>query len=137
MSGGSYDYLCFADADDVLGKIYNLRQMANRLDGLCPEAAAETRALFDGPRSLYAELEARLARLTDLWKAVEWRDSNDWGDQAVEDAIADFIAQGPHPETLSSEMSRVQKINELTSQAARLLNEAERIATRRWMGPTS
>lgn len=132
MSGGSYDYLCFADAEDVLGRHRNLRAMADRLDKLCPEAAAETRAIFDGPGSLYAELEARLTRLTDLWQAVEWRDSGDRGQDQLDKAIEEFRAQGPAQDALVSEVERTQKIAELTMRATRLLAEAERIGMRTW-----
>lgn len=132
MSGGSYNYLCFADADDVLGKHRDLCDMANRLDGLCPEAAAETRAIFDGPGSLYAELEARLKRLTDLWKAVEWCDSGDWSQDHLGKAIEEFRAQGPAPDTLVTEVERTQEIANLTMQATRLLARAERLGMRAW-----
>ena len=130
MSGGSYDYLCFKDTSDVFTRLSNLANMADRLDGVCPEAAAETRALFDGPRSLYAELETRLARLADLWYAVEWRDSRDWSDQQLDDAVAAFRAQGPLPDMLVGEVARLQEIARLTARALGLLAEAERVATR-------
>lgn len=132
MSGGSYNYLCFADAGDVLQRRSTLAEMADRLDELCPEAAAETRALFDGPRSLYAELEARLARLTDLWQAVEWRDSSDWTDQQVAEAVEKFRAQGHAAAALVDDVARTQEIARLTMHAVRLLAEAERLGMRAW-----
>lgn len=130
MSGGSYDYLCFAEASDVLSKQYSLRAMADRLDEVCPEAAAETRALFDGPRSLQAELEMRLARLKDLWHDVEWRDSADYGEEQLVVAVAKFRAQGPLADVMQTEVARMQLINMLLGQATRAISEAERIATR-------
>ena len=132
MSGGSYDYLCFRDEGDIFSHIGNLRDMAARLDEVCPEAAAETRALFDGPRSLMAELEARIKRLTDLWKAVEWRDSSDWTDAQLAQAVEQFRAQGPAASTLVDDAARTQEITRLTTQAARLLAEAESIGMRTW-----
>lgn len=134
MSGGSYNYLCFKDADDILGRIQDLRDMANRLDGLCPEAAAETRAIFDGPRSLYAELEKRIERLGPLWKAVEWRDSSDWGQDQLDQAIADFRFLAPPQDMLATDAQRTHEIAELTRKAAALLDEARQLATRPWMG---
>ena len=135
MSGGSYDYLCFADADNIFTRTSSLVQMAERLDDLCPEAAAETRALFAGPGSLYAELEARLARLTDLWHDVEWRDSNDYGDDQLAKAIETFRAQGPAPDTLVDDLARTQEIARLTMDATQLLAQAERVAMRTWRLP--
>lgn len=131
MSGGSYDYLCFKDASDIFSSgSENLARMADRLDGVCPEAAAETRALFDGPGSLRAELEARIARLADLWHDVEWRDSGDYGDSQVAVAVAAFRAQDPPPDMLVGEVARLQEIGRLTARALGLLEEAERVATR-------
>lgn len=135
MSGGSYDYLCFRDEHDIFGHLGNLRDMADRLDGLCPEAAAETRALFDGPRSLLAELQTRIGRLDELWKAVEWRDSNDWGDDQLANAVATFRAQSPAPDALATETERSLAMANLVDQAGRLLAEAQRIGARPWMLP--
>jgi len=135
VSGGSYNYLCHADADDILRMHSSLRSMADRLDELCPEAAAETRAIFDGPGSLYAELEARIARLKGLWKAVEWRDSCDWSEDQLTAAVEEFRVCGPAPGALVSEVDRIRRIAELTGRAARLLAEAERIGVRAWMTP--
>lgn len=135
MSGGSYDYLCFADESDVLRRLESLQRMADRLDEVCPEAAAETRALFDGPKSLRAEVEARLKRLTDLWYAVEWRDSGDWGDTQLADAVEKFRAQGPAPDALVTETDRSVAMARLVDQAGCLLAEAQRIGHRLWMLP--
>lgn len=130
MSGGSYNYLCHAEADNVLSRTGDLQSMADRLDGVCPEAAAETRALFDGPWSLKAELEKRLARLTDLWHDVEWRDSCDYGDDRITLAVAKFRAQGPTPGAMQAEVARMQVIDLLLRRASSAIAEAERIATR-------
>lgn len=132
MSGGSYNYLCFRDETDVFSHLGDLRDMADRLDQVCPEAAAETRALFDGPRSLLSELETRLRKLTALWKAVEWRDSGDTGDAQLAAAVEEFKAQGPAEATLVDDVARTQEIARLTMGAVRLLAEAERIGMRTW-----
>lgn len=135
MSGGSYNYLCFADGSDVLTKLGDLQSMADRLDEVCPEAAGETRALFAGPKSLRAELEERLKRLTDLWYAVEWRDSGDWGDAQLAEAVEKFRTQGPAPDALVTETDRSLAMAHLVDEAGRLLAEAQRIGARPWMLP--
>lgn len=108
MSGGSYNYL--TTAADVYGiggllqRQEDLRNMAHRLDGVCPEAAAETRLFVEGgtveqqAASIFHGIDAHLARLQPLWKAVEWRDSNDWGEDRLLEAIAAYRALGPSPE---------------------------------------
>lgn len=115
MSGGSYDYLCHKDADEILGAAKDLRRMANRLDRVCAEAAAETRAIFDGLGSTYSELEKRIDRLRDLWKAIEWRDSSDWGEQAVIDAVKAYLAKEPWQ---SGELSGTMRVTGVSEQDA-------------------
>jgi hypothetical protein len=86
MSGGSYNYLCDAQADDVMSRVETLREMAERLDGVCPEAAAKTREIL----AIYVELDQRVDGLREIWKAVEWRDSCDWGDDQLAEAVTKY-----------------------------------------------
>lgn len=105
MSGGSYNYLdSAADVHGIGGLLQrqdDLRNMAHRLDGLCPEAAAETRLFVEGgtveqqAASIFHGIDTRLKRLEPLWHAVEWRDSGDWGEDQLAQAIADYRARGP------------------------------------------
>lgn len=132
MSGGSYDFLCHKDESDIFScsAATALHDMANRLDALCPEAAAETRALFDGPGSLRHELSWRIGRLTDIWKAVEWVDSSDWGKDQLDHAVEQFRQRPAAPVTMTTELERTREIARLTAQAAMLLAQAERLASR-------
>lgn len=77
MSGGSYDYLCFK-ADDLSGRRGTVERMAQRLEGLpyASTAAADTRRIL----ALLADAQAQAERLADIWRAVEWWDSGDYGD---------------------------------------------------------
>lgn len=80
MSGGSYSYLCHAE----LASNYqaDLERMAERLEELkVHEAAAETR------RFLLPDADEALR---DLWHAVEWRDSLDWSDEQVAEAVDSY-----------------------------------------------
>lgn len=102
MSGGSYNYLSTAaDVHGIGGLLQrqeDLRSMAHRLDGLCPEAAAETRLFVEGgtaeqqAASVFHGIDTRLERLEPLWKAVEWRDSGDWGEDQLARALEDYRA---------------------------------------------
>lgn len=123
MSGGSYSYLCYADSDQIFGRWNDLREMAARLDEVCPEAASETRLFAEGPGTLLQAVEAHLERLKPLWKAVEWRDSGDWGDDQMTEAVRAYREQGPGPNQMP-EADRVRHIRELVGQAANTLNEA-------------
>lgn len=92
MSGGSYEYLYGKFAEDWLSGVpVAAQQMADRLAALgYHDAAVETNALIAQARAAHARMEASLTRLTDVWKAVEWFDSSDWGLDSVEAAIAKY-----------------------------------------------
>ncbi|MER7053475.1 hypothetical protein [Streptomyces sp. NPDC000351] len=97
MSGGSYNYLCSAlDLEDLLSKRYDLDEMSTRLAGLgyAQDAARETEELLLLLRQWEIRAETRLRRLTDVWKAVEWWDSNDSGEKRVDEALAKY--RGDH-----------------------------------------
>lgn len=80
MSGGSYDYLCLRvhALEEQRGMLEN---MAIRLEGLsyAPVAAAQTRRVL----RLVDAAGALADSLADVWRAVEWWDSGDSGEDAV------------------------------------------------------
>lgn len=88
MSGGSYNYLCYADASDIGSKLSDLDQMAARLEQIDPGgcAAADTREV----QALIGALDRAIGRLSDVWRAVEWRDSCDWGDDQMLAEIGEY-----------------------------------------------
>ena len=91
MSGGSYNYLCYADADDIHYKIPDITSMRDRLIELgYKDAAKETEGLILMIEAYQLRLETRLERLEDIWKAVEWCDSGDWGLEDIEEAIKEY-----------------------------------------------
>lgn len=98
MSGGSYDYLCFKDAEDLLsGHVEgNIELMSNRLAGLgyATDAAAETEELLLIIRQTRNRLSARAKRLHDVWYAVEWWDSCDSGEDSVKKALEKYRESG-------------------------------------------
>lgn len=87
MSGGSYDYLCF-NADDLGRRRGDLACMAERLEGLpwAAQAAADTR------RCLKAldEASALAERLSDAWRAIEWWDSGDYGEDSAREEVEGY-----------------------------------------------
>jgi len=92
MSGGSYNYLCHADASDIGNNVADLELMAAaRLDGINPDghAAADTREVL----TILAALEFAVRRLSDVWHAVEWRDSCDWSEDRMLEELSKYEAQ--------------------------------------------
>jgi len=93
VSGGNYDYLCWADElDRLLEKQHHLADMAERLAGLgyADDAAQETTDLLLTLRQWRIRAQAHVKRLEGVWKAVEWWDSADWDEDAVREALAKY-----------------------------------------------
>jgi hypothetical protein len=89
VSGGSYDYLYAKDF--WLNVPGELQEMADRLTGLgFHDAAVETNQFRLELQAANARIEAHQKRLADVWKAVEWTDSSDWGPDSIDRAIAAY-----------------------------------------------
>ena len=84
MSGGSYEYLCFKDSGELLsgGNDKMLQSMADRLSGLgyANDAAKETQELLQIIKQSRDRLDTIRERLSPLWRAIEWWDSCDSGE---------------------------------------------------------
>lgn len=92
MSGGSYEYVCFAGADELLQKTGEIQRMADRLAGLgyATDAARETQELLLTIRQYENRINAMQGRLSGVWRAVEWWDSGDTGEERLHDALAEY-----------------------------------------------
>ncbi len=99
MSGGSYDYLCLQGADELVGSSHhqaNIDAMAARLSGLgyAQDAARETEELLLILRQVETRLDVRIGRLNGIWRAVEWWDSGDSGEDGVKEALKQYREKG-------------------------------------------
>ncbi|WP_345150812.1 hypothetical protein, partial [Nonomuraea rubra] len=67
-------------------------RMSARLAGLgwAEDAARETEELLVMLRQWQIRSEVRIARLRSVWKAVEWWDSCDWGEDQVRAIVEHF-----------------------------------------------
>jgi hypothetical protein len=100
MSGGSYSYLHRALWLDLMVKqLDDLEEMAERLEGLgyAADTAWETRQLLLTLRSASALTDVTTQRMFEVWKAVEWWDSGDWGEDSVVDALTAYRERGHVP----------------------------------------
>ena len=83
MSGGSFNYLCFAELEDLFSgaRSDDMREM---VDALCAagaeDAAAETERLMALCEGQLVRIKARHERLAGLWQAMEWWQSCDTGE---------------------------------------------------------
>lgn len=92
MSGGSYDYLCHKQAEDLMTMERSLQAMSDRLAGLgyASDAALETQQLLLTIRQYQNRINASVERLNEIWRAVEWWDSGDSGEDGVKVALEKY-----------------------------------------------
>jgi hypothetical protein len=103
MSGGSYDYLCFKEAHELLAHEGPIGRMADRLAKMgAADAARETEDLLLTLRQFQNRIQTRLDRLCPIWKAVEWVDSGDWGPDSIAEALADYRGESRPSEDCKS-----------------------------------
>ena len=94
MSGGSFNYLCWAQPLDLLNKRQDISDMVKALsDAGHIDAAAETETILLVLNHFEALMQARIDRLSPVWKAIEWKRSGDWGKDAVDEAFREYRAQ--------------------------------------------
>lgn len=93
MSGGSFNYLCHTwDLPDLITKQSDLEDMSKALAalGYAKDAARETEELLVILRQWEVQAGVRLDRLRDVWKAMEWWRSCDWGEDDLREALAEY-----------------------------------------------
>lgn len=93
MSGGSYNYLCYAsDLEDLLAKRSDLAAMADRLNTLSDteDVFGETEDLRLMIIAVERRVSVYLKRLAPVWKAIEWWDSCDWSEETFRKVLAEY-----------------------------------------------
>ena len=96
MSGGSFEYLCFKEIEELIGNTELIESMHKRLIELgFDDAASETAHLLLTLRQHQNYLQAMLDRMKDVWHAVEWYDSSDWGIAQVRRILWEYRGNPP------------------------------------------
>ena len=92
MSGGSFNYLCHSWClEDLIPKIGELSRMIDALTEFgATDAAKETEALRLDIAAFDVRVSAKLKRLQDVWRAIEWLHSCDWGPEQVEEELRKY-----------------------------------------------
>lgn len=82
MSGGSFDYLFLSDTPaEALRRGHNLRNMVEELERIAPDHPVTAYS----KRVLESDAKGIPSAVKDVWHAVEWYRSADWGfDQVAE-----------------------------------------------------
>jgi hypothetical protein len=92
MSGGSYNYVCYADPGDLLQKHgQDLQEMVGALSRAgADDAARETETVIAILDHFRNRMQARLDRLNGVWRAMEWWHSGDISEEDFKKALAEY-----------------------------------------------
>ncbi len=99
MSGGSYNYLCYKNSQEIGGyeALEEMEKMRDRLVALgYPDAAKETEQLRLAINSFHVRMDACLERINEVWQSVEWYDSGDSELKEVNEAIKKYRNNDKH-----------------------------------------
>ena len=91
MSGGSFNYLYCKDADELFNCISDLVDMADVLLKYdCPDIAKDTRRLIEYIKSAHIRIEVLREQLSPIFRAVEYYESCDIGEDSLRQAIEKY-----------------------------------------------
>lgn len=91
MSGGSWNYLYCKDIDEIMTSVEDLQDMSDRLVTLgYTDIAQDTQRLVEYIRSASIRIETLFEALSPVFKAVEWFDSGDWGEETLNNEILKY-----------------------------------------------
>lgn len=93
MSGGSWDYLYCKDVDELMNgsSVKTLQDMVDRLNSAgFEDVAKDTQRLVEYIKSASIRIETLFETLSPVFKAVEWFDSGDWGEETLNNEILKY-----------------------------------------------
>lgn len=85
MSGGSFDYLCWST--DLASQKGAIEEMAEAIEAYDHPAAAKAADHTRAVLAAFKVAEVIADQLRDVWHAVEWHHSSDWGEADVLEAL--------------------------------------------------
>lgn len=96
MSGGSFNYLCYThEADEIMGRVDELDEMREYLIKYGYEdIAKDTQRLIEYIKSSRIVIETLADMLSDVFHAVEWRVSGDYGEDRMIEELEKYRNKG-------------------------------------------
>lgn len=89
MSGGSFDYMYSKDFDDInLGHL--LRACDLFRENGWNDVATATKVIVLSYFDKNFQYDETVDAIRKVWKALEWYDNNDWGFDALDEAVSEF-----------------------------------------------
>lgn len=93
MSGGSWNYLYCKDVDELMNGSSTelLQDMVDRLNSAgFKDVAQDTQRLVEYIKSASIRIETLFEALSPVFKAVEWFDSRDWGEETLNNEVLKY-----------------------------------------------
>lgn len=91
MSGGSYDYLCFKEPEELFARVDDIELMAQRLLELgFQDVAGDMQRLAEYCKSARLRVAVLSDMLNSVMHAVEWYDSGDYGLDNFRKVLEDY-----------------------------------------------
>ena len=84
MSGGSHNYLCYAELPDVIGRTADMEQIEQTLiEKGYTDIAEDVRRLIEYCKSAQIRVGVLFTQLCGVFHDVEWYDSGDIGESSL------------------------------------------------------
>lgn len=93
MSGGSWNYLYCKEIDELMNGSSTelLQDMVDRLNSAgFKDVAKDTQRLVEYIKSASIRIETLFETLSPVFKAVEWFDSGDWGEETLNNEVLKY-----------------------------------------------
>lgn len=88
MSGGSFNYLYCKDTPDLFEAVEDLEGVElHLLQRGDEDIARDVRRLIEYIKTAENRISVLRENLAEVFKAVEWRASGDWGDERLQQAL--------------------------------------------------
>ena len=97
MSGGSHNYLCYAEVQELLSgtRIADMEDMEQRLIQLgYVDVAKDVRRLIEYCKSAEIRIGVLFEQLDEVFRAVEWYDSADIGKDSLIKRLEEYRKGG-------------------------------------------
>lgn len=91
MSGGSFDYFCFSEFPEIIGKTDEMEQMAQILiEKGYEDIAKDVYRLVEYCKSAEIRINALFEQLNPVFHDIEWYESGDIGNKSLEKTLENY-----------------------------------------------
>ena len=95
MSGGSHNYLCYAEMPDIIGRTADMEEMEQNLIELgYIDVAKDVRRLIEYCKSAQIRIEVLFEQLENVFHDVEWYHSGDIGRETLIERLEQYRKGG-------------------------------------------